>query len=258
MIDVPGGSIGIELERWGVRPVCQRGLDQLLESRSKVWEASVGAGRGRDPFAAGRPLRWVVQSGMLTIQSRHGRAGHRHLRAHRQGARFALPLPLGESSLRKPLPGSPLTSPKASGLVTTKQKVVNRPAAFEQPVDRFELPENRDGRQLPVDLGQVTAEDPDGDVLTYDVGQRPAGVACLPRLHYGAHAHVRATVQRPAWYISSTGGLHSATNSSGCKSFVGPGPSGRANGAGHAQWNRNILCDGHARRWCAGEPARTE
>ena len=62
------------------------------------------------------------------------------------------------------------------GLVTTKQKVVNRPAAFEQPVDRFELPENRDGRQLPVDLGQVTAEDPDGDVLTYDVGQRPAGV----------------------------------------------------------------------------------
>ena len=225
MIDVPGGSIGIELERWGVRPVCQRGLDQLLESRSKVWEASVGAGRGRDPFAAGRPLRRVVRSGMLTIQSRHGRAGHRHLRAHRQGARFALPLPLGESSLRKPRPGSPLTSPRASGLVTTKQKVVNRPAAFEQPVDRFELPENRDGRQPPVDLGQVTAEDPDGDVLTYDVGQRPAGVACLPRLHYGAHAHVRATVQRPAWYISSTGGLHSATNSSGCKSFVGPRPS---------------------------------
>ena len=220
-----------------------------------MWEASVGAGRGRDPFAVGRPLRLVVRSRMLTIQSRHGRAGHRHLRAHRQGARFALPLPLGESSLRKPRPGSPLTSPRASGLVTTKQKVVNRPAAFEQPVDRFELPENRDGRQLPVDLGQVTAEGPDGDVLTYDVGQRPAGVACLPRLHYGVHAHVRASVQ-PSTYHPREGSivLRTAAAASLLLALV----SGRANGAGHAQWNRNILCDGHARRWCAGEPARTE
>ena len=36
MIDVPNGSIGIEWERRGDRPVCQRGLEEFLELRSKV------------------------------------------------------------------------------------------------------------------------------------------------------------------------------------------------------------------------------
>ena len=39
--------------------------------------------------------------------------------------------------------------------------------AFGQPSYAFELPEHRDGSAQPVELGHVTAEDPDGGALTY-------------------------------------------------------------------------------------------
>ena len=48
-------------------------------------------------------------------------------------------------------------------------EVVNGAPAFEPAVYRFELAENLDGRRRPVELGPVTAADPDGDSLTYEV-----------------------------------------------------------------------------------------
>ena len=46
--------------------------------------------------------------------------------------------------------------------------VVNRMPVFEESVHRFNLPENRAGRPRPIELGTVTATDPDGDTLTYE------------------------------------------------------------------------------------------
>ncbi len=48
-------------------------------------------------------------------------------------------------------------------------EVINRPPTFEEPIYRFELPEHLDGREQPVKLGTVAAEDPDGDELTYEI-----------------------------------------------------------------------------------------
>ena len=44
---------------------------------------------------------------------------------------------------------------------------LNRPPVFERPGYSFELPEHRDGSAQPVELGSVTAEDPDGGALTF-------------------------------------------------------------------------------------------
>ena len=44
---------------------------------------------------------------------------------------------------------------------------LNRPPVFERPSFSFELPEHRDGSAQPVELGSVTAEDPDGGELTH-------------------------------------------------------------------------------------------
>ncbi|MDE2944397.1 MAG: tandem-95 repeat protein, partial [Gemmatimonadota bacterium] len=55
----------------------------------------------------------------------------------------------------------------ASATVTVD--VFNSPPAFGQPTYGFELPENLDGRESPVELGAVAAEDPDGDPLTYEI-----------------------------------------------------------------------------------------
>ena len=44
---------------------------------------------------------------------------------------------------------------------------LNRSPVFERSTYSFELPEHRDGSAQPVELGSVTAEDPDGDELTY-------------------------------------------------------------------------------------------
>ena len=57
--------------------------------------------------------------------------------------------------------------PGPAATVTAIPVRPNRPPAFRQPAWSFELPENRDGREEPVELGAVTAEDPDGDALTY-------------------------------------------------------------------------------------------
>ena len=52
---------------------------------------------------------------------------------------------------------------------TTELVVVNAPPHFLQSVYHFELTENLDGRHRPVELGQLTASDPDGDALTYSL-----------------------------------------------------------------------------------------
>ena len=46
---------------------------------------------------------------------------------------------------------------------------VNGLPAFASPTYAFELPENLDGQQRPVELGRITATDPDGDELIYEV-----------------------------------------------------------------------------------------
>ena len=56
-----------------------------------------------------------------------------------------------------------------SAAATVTVEVFNRPPAFEQPSYGFELPENLDGRERPVELGAMTAGDPDGDELTYGI-----------------------------------------------------------------------------------------
>ena len=48
-------------------------------------------------------------------------------------------------------------------------EVANRPPVFESSEYALELRESVDGSRRPVDLGAVTASDPDGDELTYDM-----------------------------------------------------------------------------------------
>ena len=55
----------------------------------------------------------------------------------------------------------------ASASATVTVEVANEPPAFESSAYAFELRENVDGTRRPVDLGQVTARDPDGDGLEY-------------------------------------------------------------------------------------------
>ncbi len=55
----------------------------------------------------------------------------------------------------------------ASASATVTVEVANEPPAFESSEYVFELRENVDGTSRPVELGQVTARDPDGDGLEY-------------------------------------------------------------------------------------------
>ena len=57
----------------------------------------------------------------------------------------------------------------ASATSTVTVEVANEPPAFESSAYAFELRENVEGTRRPVDLGQVTARDPDGDELTYEL-----------------------------------------------------------------------------------------
>jgi len=54
-----------------------------------------------------------------------------------------------------------------SASATVTVEVANEPPAFESSAYAFELRENVDGTRRPVELGQVTARDPDGDGLEY-------------------------------------------------------------------------------------------
>ena len=83
----------------------------------------------------------------------------------RSTARWTAPAETGRVTIRVRV--SDGAGGSVSAAVTVQ--VVNRAPAFERSVYRFELAENLDGRQRPVDLGQVAAEDPDGDGLTYEV-----------------------------------------------------------------------------------------
>ena len=56
-----------------------------------------------------------------------------------------------------------------SASATAEVEVVNAAPQFAQVVYRFELAENQDGSLRPVELGRLTASDPDGDRLTYDL-----------------------------------------------------------------------------------------
>jgi len=58
---------------------------------------------------------------------------------------------------------------------TVTVEVVNEAPAFAESVYRFELAENLDGSRQSIHLGAVTAEDPDGDELTYDVSAGDRG-----------------------------------------------------------------------------------
>ena len=80
-------------------------------------------------------------------------------------ARWTAPAELGTVAIRVEV--SDGRGGSASAVVEVE--VVNLAPAFGQPAYGFELPENLDGRDRPVDLGQVTAEDPDGDALTYEI-----------------------------------------------------------------------------------------
>ncbi len=80
-------------------------------------------------------------------------------------ARWTAPLEPGRVTIRVEV--SDGRGGSASAAVTVD--VFNRPPAFGQPIYRFELPENLDGRSRPVELGAVEAADPDGDELTYEI-----------------------------------------------------------------------------------------
>ena len=57
----------------------------------------------------------------------------------------------------------------ASASATVTVEVGNEPPAFESSEYAFELRENVEGARRPVDLGRVTARDPDGEELTYEL-----------------------------------------------------------------------------------------
>ncbi len=83
----------------------------------------------------------------------------------RSTARWTAPAETGRVTIRVRV--SDGAGGSVSAAVTVQ--VVNRAPTFERSVYRFELAENLDGRRRPVDLGQVAAEDPAGDGLTYEV-----------------------------------------------------------------------------------------
>ena len=56
-----------------------------------------------------------------------------------------------------------------SASATAEVEVVNAAPQFAQVVYRLELAESQDGSLRPVELGRLTASDPDGDALTYDL-----------------------------------------------------------------------------------------
>ena len=80
---------------------------------------------------------------------------------------WAAPAKLGRATIRVEV--SDGRGGSAAAEVGVEVEVVNGWPVFEEPVYRFELPENLDGRTRPVELGAVTAEDPDGDELTYGI-----------------------------------------------------------------------------------------
>ena len=86
-------------------------------------------------------------------------------RANEAVARWTAPAEPGSVTIRVEV--SDGRSGSASASVTVD--VFNSPPAFGQPTHDFELPENLDGRESPVELGAVAAEDPDGDPLTYEI-----------------------------------------------------------------------------------------
>ena len=80
-------------------------------------------------------------------------------------ARWTAPHELGSVDIRVEV--SDGFGGAASAMVTVE--VVNRAPSFDRPVYRFKLKENLDGSRLPVDLGRLTASDPDGDPLTHEL-----------------------------------------------------------------------------------------
>ena len=80
-------------------------------------------------------------------------------------ARWTAPDELGTTAIRVEV--SDGRGGTASAVVEVE--VFNLAPAFGRPVYEFELPENEDGRERPVELGRVAAEDPDGDLLTYEL-----------------------------------------------------------------------------------------
>ncbi len=80
-------------------------------------------------------------------------------------ARWTAPDELGTMEIRVEV--SDGRGGTASAVVEVE--VFNLAPAFGRPVYEFELPENEDGRESPVVLDRVAAEDPDGDALTYSI-----------------------------------------------------------------------------------------
>ncbi len=80
-------------------------------------------------------------------------------------ARWTAPDELGTAAIRVEV--SDGRGGTASAVVEVE--VFNLAPAFGRPVYEFELPENEDGRESPVVLDRVAAEDPDGDALTYSI-----------------------------------------------------------------------------------------
>ena len=80
-------------------------------------------------------------------------------------ARWTAPAQIGRVTIRVQVSDGRGGSASADVAV----EVSNRPPAFQQSTYHFELPENQDGSQRPIELGRVTAEDPEGDALTYEL-----------------------------------------------------------------------------------------
>ena len=80
-------------------------------------------------------------------------------------ARWTAPAQIGRVTIRVQVSDGRGGSASADVAV----EVSNRPPAFQQSTYHFELPENQDGSRRPIELGRVTAEDPEGDALTYEL-----------------------------------------------------------------------------------------